>query len=184
MLRSYFELRPREAVGSRNGGYGGGDPHNPGESGTALALNLRQCVSMFDIFASGWRDAAMFANQCLPCARRRLSTGQVYPFTGNTSCDRHTADRWREEPAPLLAGIPLSIPAKLEEAAPNFCKPRCRTCFTTRCARAVRCRRLACNAVNSAAHLSNPDQATGSDGGDHRIAATTHECWGRWLGSI
>ena len=44
-------------------------------------------------------------------------------------------------------------------------------------ARASRVRRrcLACDAGNSAAHLSNSDEATGSDGGDHRIAARAAE---------
>ena len=39
----------------------------------------------------------------------------------------------------------------------------------------VRCRRLARDAGHAAAHVSNSDEATGPDGGDHRIAAGAAE---------
>jgi three-Cys-motif partner protein len=59
-----------------------------------------------DIFAPGWRDA-VDVNQATAALR-----GGVYrilawddPFVGNASRDGHTADRWREEPTSLLAGV-------------------------------------------------------------------------------
>ena len=60
-----------------------------------------------DIFAPGWRDVVN-VKQSMAALRAALIEYWLAgdPCIGNASRHRHTADRWREEPASLLAGVP------------------------------------------------------------------------------
>src|ERR1700754_4430715 len=69
-------------------------------------------------------------------------------------------------------------PGRLEKAAPDFCEFDVRPVSRSRAIRVCR-RRLARNAGNSTAHLSDFNEATGYDGGYHGVAAGAAESMAR-----